>query len=101
QGLLSFIPLDQPKIKSLKTIYYKICPQCNNQFETVFKTQIHCSLSCSSKSMWAAGKGNPGFKKGQPAPNKGLPNPNGASNGKKGAAKQSAKVTGRKRKYLA
>jgi hypothetical protein len=40
------------KLKKPKIIYNKICLCCKNSFETFYKNQKCCSLSCSSKYKW-------------------------------------------------
>lgn len=109
KGLLSFIPLDCPKVtrrpktnefkirrpKTSRVLHSKECPICKKSFNTYKEKQKTCSKSCSGKIAWLTGTAVPGFKKGRQAWNKGLPNPNSANNGRKGREKQSNTVTGR------
>lgn len=73
------------------------CAYCDKQFDSKNERRF-CSPKCSAK--WGAENGAPEkiskAKKGKKAWNKGLANETAAENGKKGAAKQSATVTGRK-----
>ena len=75
------------------------CKHCQKTDESKrHPLPIFCSLKCST--IWNGKNGN-GVKiskamKGKPSWNKGIANPTAAENGKNGAAKQSATVTGRK-----
>jgi hypothetical protein len=73
------------------------CPYCEKQFESK-NPRVFCSRSCSSKKEIknTTREKLRRAKMGQVAWNKGLPNSTAAENGKKGAAKQAAKVTGRR-----
>jgi|APFre7841882654_1041346.scaffolds.fasta_scaffold102540_1 hypothetical protein len=75
------------------------CACCGKKFETLQKNSKTCSRSCAGKIAWMRGTAIPGFQKGQTAWNKGIPNTLSAVNGKKGAAKLSAKVKGRRLAY--
>ena len=70
-------------------VYSDICRICNNLFFARLPKAC-CSKTCSYKSISLQ-------RKGKTAWNKGIPNPQAAINGKNGAMKQSATVTGRKR----
>jgi len=112
QGLLCFI-VDKPKIQTLKKSKIRktpmrnkglkvskqlrsfICKACKCEFTSINDRKT-CSLSCAGKIAWNNGTAVPGFKKNQTAWNKGLPNSASAENGRKSAAKLSAKVKGRK-----
>lgn len=74
-----------------------ICKHCNKVFESKL-SRTFCSNKCTSQWSAANGVGEKISKslQGKPAWNKGLPNAIAAVSGKKGAAKQSATVTGRK-----
>jgi hypothetical protein len=102
---------DKPKIKVIhikpaknlvkigkrhyKITYQLICQACNGVMIRSSAAIKTCSRACQGKLK----RKNPiKFKNGgkRVAWNKGLPNPTAATNGKKGAAKQSEKVKGRK-----
>lgn len=68
------------------------CQQCGCLFKANRTGRKYCSHSCAHASKVGVSR---------PAWNKGIPNPRAAANGKKGAAAQSAKVTGRRRHYKA
>lgn len=74
--------------------HYK-CAWCNKDFFTKLDRK-YCSNNCSSSygASLVKGKSMPHWS--HPAWNKGIPNEIAAENGKKGAAKQSTTVTGRK-----
>lgn len=106
ERLLSFIPLDIPKVKITKPqkkskripktyckVYLRICHNCFDKFYTRHEHGKSCSKKCSGKLGIKQGGG---FIKGKAPWNKGMDNPKSADNGKKGAAKLSKKVTGRK-----
>jgi len=87
------------------------CVICNGIFIRLefchhpIKEEFVCGHKCNGIRSGKKSLGKPNLKlreslKGRTAWNKGLPNPTAAKNGKKSAAKQSATVTGRKRKYL-
>jgi hypothetical protein len=69
------------------------------------REEVVCGHKCNGVRSGKKSLGKPNLKlreslQGRPAWNKGQPNLTAAENGKKSAAKQSATVTGRKRKYL-
>lgn len=82
-----------------------ICAMCNS---TVIrhefchhpkKDRVFCNTSCAARFNGKNFVTTVSRNKGKIAWNKGLPNPTAAENGKKGAAKMSAKAKGRKRMY--
>ncbi len=92
-----------------------VCVFCNSVFKIPFKDRRRktCSPKCftEQKQKGNSGKNNPMYGKtmteatlkklrGKKAWNKGLPNPTAAENGRKSAKKQSATVTGRRKKNL-
>jgi hypothetical protein len=87
------------------------CTECRNNFNKLefvhhpINQKPFCSRRCSAthngRESSLARKGVPMLHlRGKRSWNKGIPNPQAAINGKKGAKKLSAKVKGRKRKYL-
>ena len=97
------------KIKPKEMRKY-ICASCNiifDRFEFIHhkrKELFLCSRSCNGRYRGKLSKGKNNSKlsetlKGRVAWNKGLENKTAAENGKKGAAKLSNTVMGRKRKY--
>lgn len=89
---------EKPKRGTIyKPLIQYICKNCNKTFESKLSPKF-CSKKCTAQWNAANGLGKKISKamKGKKAWNKGLANQNAAENGKKGAAKQSATVTGRK-----
>jgi hypothetical protein len=81
------------------------CVHCSTVFNKIefchypVREKAWCSQSCAAKYNGKHFISHASKNKGNVAWNKGLPNPTAANNARKGAAKLSAKVTGRKRLY--
>jgi hypothetical protein len=94
------------KTKPKENRHYK-CSNCGidlvyNEFcHHSPKEHYYCNATCRNQYIAKVRPSQVGRKHNRTAPawNKGLPNPTSADNARKGAAKLSAKVTGRKRLY--
>ena len=96
---------NKKKLPKIERIYSCIICEKNvlrlDKINSPIRNNFVCGRTCNSARNGLSTKGKSNIKnKGKQAWNKGIPNPQAAINGKRGAAKQSNTIKGRKRKPL-